>query len=356
MPNYRIEPLPLEQDVETKTVLKSLPKAHAALAELKGIAKSIPNQNILINALIVQEAKDSSEIENIITTHDELYKTELNLKGIKSLAAKEVQNYISAVKRGFALISENQLLTNNIIKEIQRELEDNDAGFRTLPGIALKSSKTGEVIYTPPQEKAEIEQLMANLEKYINQNDLSANDPLVKMAIIHHQFESIHPFYDANGRTGRIINILYLILQGLLELPILYLSKYIIETKADYYRLLQSVRDNGSWEEWLIYIIKGVEETAKDTIDLIQSIQELMRKQKFEIRENYKFYSQDLLNNLFKHPYTKIDFLVNDLGVTRITATKYLDELAEGGILHKEKIGRSYYYINVGLLKILVRR
>jgi len=356
MPNYKIKLLPLKQDVETKAVLKSLPKAHAALAELKGIAKSIPNQNILINALAVQEAKDSSEIENILTTHDELYKSELNIKGIKSLAAKEVQNYISALKRGFILISERQLLTNNIIKDIQRELEDNDAGFRTLPGTDLTSSKTVEVIYTPPQGKDEIETLMANLEKYINQDELSDNDPLVKMAIIHHQFESIHPFYDGNGRTGRIVNILYLILQNLLELPVLYLSKYIIETKAEYYRLLQSVRDNGSWEEWLIYMIKGIEITAKDTIDLIQSIQKLMRKQKVEIRENYKFYSQDLLNNLYKHPYTKIDFLVNDLGVTRITATKYLDELAEGGILQKEKIGRSNFFINVELLKILTRR
>lgn len=356
MSNHKIEPLPLKQDVETKAVLKSLPKAHAALAELKGIAKSIPNQNILINALAIQEAKDSSEIENIITTHDELYKTALNLKGVKSLAAKEVQNYITALKKGFELISEKQILTTNMIKDIQRELEDNDAGFRALSGTDLKRSKTEEVIYTPPQGKDEIEKLMANLEKYINQDELSDNDPLVKMAIIHHQFESIHPFYDGNGRTGRIVNILYLILQGLLDLPILYLSKYIIETKAEYYKLLQSVRDNGSWEEWLIYMIKGVEETAKDTIIIIQRIQVLMRKQKFEIRAKYKFYSQDLLNNLFKHPYTKIEFLVKDLEVTRITATKYLDELAEGGILHKEKIGRSNYYINVELLSILTRR
>ncbi|MBR9920995.1 MAG: Fic family protein [Bacteroidetes bacterium] len=353
MSTYKIELLPLHKEVETKAVLKSLPKAHAALAELKGIAKSIPNQNILINALAIQEAKDSSEIENIITTHDELYKMDLNLSGVKSLAAKEVQNYVSALKRGFALISENQLLTTGVIKNVQRVLEDNEAGFRKLPGTDLKSSKTGQVIYTPPQDKNLIEQLMANLEKYINQDELSDNDPLVKMAIIHHQFESIHPFYDGNGRTGRIVNILYLILQGLLELPVLYLSKYIIKTKSDYYRLLQSVRDTGSWEEWLIYIITGVEETARSTIKLIQRIQELMKKQKFEIREKYKFYSQDLLNNLYKHPYTKIGFLVKDLGVTRITATKYLDELVEGGILHKEKMGRSYYYINVELLRIL---
>lgn len=352
---YKIGMLPLKGDVETKTVLKSLPKAHAALAELKGIAKTIPNQNILINTLGLQEAKDSSEIENIITTHDELYKSQLNLKSVKSLNAKEVHNYISALNKGFALLSEREMLTNNMIKQIQQELEENDAGFRKLPGTDLKNEETGEVVFIPPQDREEIENLMANLEKFINEDKLSDYDPLVKMAIIHHQFESIHPFYDGNGRTGRIVNILYLILQDLVELPILYLSKYIIETKGDYYRLLQKVRTTGDWEEWLLYIIKGVEETSINTINLIQSIQKIMNKQKLEIRDKYKFYSQDLLNNLFKHPYTKIEFLVKDLGVTRITATKYLDELAEDGILRKEKVGRSNYYINVGLIRILTR-
>ena len=207
----KLLPLPLDWDVETKTVLKSLPSAHAALAELKGIASTMPNQSILINTLGLQEAKDSSAIENIITTHDDLYKSELNLDSYKSLNAKEVQNYIAATKTGFDLISKTGLLTNRIVLKIQEVLEGNKAGFRKLPGTTLKNTSTGEIIYTPPQDPEEIKDLMTNLEKFINDKDSSDFDPLVKMAIIHYQFESIHPFYNGNGRTGRIINILYLI-------------------------------------------------------------------------------------------------------------------------------------------------
>ena len=229
--NWKLEELPPKKDLESKRILKSLPKAHAALAELKGIALSIPNQNILVNTLGLQEAKDSSAIENIITTHDELYKFELNLKSAKTLQAKEVQNYISALKRGFALVSEREILTSNMIIEIQEMLEKNKAGFRKLPGTALKNSSTGETVYTPPQDFDTISNLISNLVIFINDPDLSNYDPLVKMALIHFQFESIHPFYDGNGRTGRIINILYLILEKLLDLPILYLSSYIIKNK-----------------------------------------------------------------------------------------------------------------------------
>ena len=238
----KLLPLPLDWDVETKTVLKSLPSAHAALAELKGIASTMPNQSILINTLGLQEAKDSSAIENIITTHDDLYKSELNLDSYKSLNAKEVQNYIAATKTGFDLISKNGLLTNRTVLKIQEVLEGNKAGFRKLPGTTLKNTSTGEIIYTPPQDPEEIKNLMTNLEKFINDKESCDFDPLVKMAIIHYQFESIHPFYDGNGRTGRIINILYLIQEKLQDLPILYLSNYIIKNKSDYYRLLQEVR------------------------------------------------------------------------------------------------------------------
>ena len=354
MKEIMLPELPLHKDVETRRVLKSLPTAHSSLAELKGIAKSIPNQNILINALVLQEAKDSSEIENIITTHDEVYKSELDLKDLKSPEAKEVKNYISALKRGFTLVSEHNYLSNNFIKQIQTELEKNNAGFRTLPGTELKNSTSGEVIYIPPQDKREIERLMANLEHFINDNSLSQYDPIVKMAIIHYQFESIHPFYDGNGRTGRIINILYLILQQLLELPILYLSNYIIGNKGDYYRLLQEVRTKDNWEDWLLFMINGVEETSKKTIHIVHGIQTLMQETKYQIKGSYKFYNQDLLNNLFKHPYTKIDLIMKDLDVSRITATKYLDELTKGGILSKNKLGRSSFYINIKLFKLLV--
>jgi Fic family protein len=353
---WKLVELPLLFDLETKQILKALPSAHSALAELKGIASSIPNQNILINTLGLQEAKDSSAIENIITTHDDLYKSELNLDSFKSLDAKEVQNYISALKKGFELISNSGLLTNKIILQIQEVLEDNNAGFRKLPGTALKNAVTGETIYTPPQDLNEIIRLMSNLEKFINDHELSNYDPLIKMAIIHFQFESIHPFYDGNGRTGRIVNILYLILEKLQTLPILYLSNYIIKNKTDYYRLLQEVREKDSWEEWVLYIIKGIEITSRETIDLILKIRELMMDYKNKLRDNYKFYSQDLLNNLFKHPYTKIEFVVNDLNVSRLTAANYLNKLAADGLLKKEKLGTGNYYVNVALFELLSRR
>ncbi len=356
MTSWNLTELPLKADLETKKVLKSLPSAHAALAELKGIASTIPNQNILINTLGLQEAKDSSAIENIITTHDDLFKSELNLDSFKSLNAKEVQNYITALKKGFDLISRTRLLTNKTILEIQEVLEDNKAGFRKLPGTALKNVSTGEIIYTPPQDHQEIVRLMTNLENYINNPELCDYDPLVKMAIIHFQFESIHPFYDGNGRTGRIINILFLIMEKLQALPILYLSSYIIKHKSEYYRYLQKVRDENLWEEWILFMIKGIEETSKATIELILEIKKLMTDYKHRIRKDYKFYSQDLLNNLFKHPYTKIEFLVQDLGVSRLTASNYLNKLAEDKILIKERLGTGNYYINEPLFNLLSNR
>jgi Fic family protein len=349
----KLKKLPLIQDIETKKILKKLASAHRALAELKGIVSSIPNENILINTLGLQEAKDSSAIENIITTHDDIFKAELNLEGFKSLNAKEVQNYIYALKKGFGLITKNKILTNNDIIAIQSELEKNNAGFRKVPGTALKNSTTGEIVYTPPQDYDTILDLMTNLEQYINDESMSEFDTLVKMAIIHYQFESIHPFYDGNGRTGRIINVLYLVMNDLLNLPILYLSRYIIEHKADYYKLLQEVRETDNWENWVLYMLDGVEQIAKETIVLIGKIRDLIYEYKNLLRNNYKFYSQDLLSNLFKHPYTKIEFIENDLGVSRITASKYLNQLAKDKVLKKEKLGTGNYYINEKLIKIL---
>ena len=356
MNDFKLEKLPLKKDIETKKVLKKLNEAHRALAELKGIVSSIPNENILINTLGLQEAKDSSEIENIITTHDDLYKAELNLDGVKSLDAKEVQNYIFALKIGYSLISKRNILTNNDIIQIQSELEKNNAGFRKVPGTALKNAKTGETVYTPPQDYQTIKDLMSNLEQFINDDTLSDFDPIVKMAIIHYQFESIHPFYDGNGRTGRIINVLYLVMKDLLDLPILYLSRFIIENKAKYYELLQEVRITENWENWLIYIIEAVEQTSKQTIILIKDIQKLMLDYKHLIRDNYKFYSQDLLNNLFQHPYTKIEFIERDLGVSRITAANYLNKLAKDGVLKKQKLGTGNYYVNEKLYTILTKK
>jgi len=355
MNSNELKKLPFEQDIESKIILKKVARAHRALAELKGVVLSIPNESILINTLGLQEAKDSSAIENIITTHDDIFKAELNLDGFKSLNAKEVQNYISALKKGFSLISKKRVLTNNDIIQIQSELEKNNAGFRKVPGTALKNATTGEIVYTPPQDYNTILELMANLEQFINDNNISDLDPLIKMGIIHYQFESIHPFYDGNGRTGRIINVLYLVMNDLLDLPILYLSRYIIENKGQYYKLLQEVRETDNWENWILYMLDAVEQISKETIVLIGEIKNLIFDYKNLLRDNYKFYSQDLLNNLFKHPYTKIEFIEKDLGVSRITASKYLNQLAKDGLLRKEKLGTGNYYINEKLIEILKR-
>lgn len=353
--NYKIPILPLSKDLESKKVLKKVVEARAALAELKGVHATVPNVGILLNTLALQEAKDSSAVENIITTHDELYKAELNLNLVKSIAAKEVQRYSLALKHGFELIKKDQLITNSTIIAIHELLEQNNAGYRKVSGTTLKNNKTGEVVYVPPQSSEEIKNYITNLVNYINDDSLDDIDYLVKLAVIHHQFESIHPFYDGNGRLGRIINILYLIIKGLLDFPTLYLSRYIIQNKSEYYRLLQDVRDNNNWEDWILYILDAITSVSKQSALLIKSIKELMQFYKNTIRTNYpKLYSQDLLNNIFKHPYTKIEFLQEDLNITRQTAAKYLDTLAkdENNLLNKIKIGRDNYYINNDLMRL----
>lgn len=352
---WKPKPLPYPEDVETKNVLRQMLAAHRALAELKGVAQSIPRQEILINTLALQEAKDSSAVENIVTTHDEMYKSTLEVENLLKPAAKEVRNYAYALHEGFKRVREKGIITANDIKAIQAELEKNKAGFRKLPGTTLKNQATGEVVYEPPQHRDEIDKLMANLEQYINNPALQEVDPLIKMAIIHFQFESIHPFYDGNGRTGRILNTLFLVKEGLLDLPILYLSRFIIQNKAGYYSGLQGVRDNNHWEEWLLYIGTGVEQTARHTITQIQELKALMQEVKFQLRDNYKFYSQDLLNHLFKHPYTKIEFLTSELNISRPTAGTYLNTLAQDGLLHKEKQGKTNYYINQPLMALLMK-
>ena len=340
---------------DAPAILKALASASRALAELKGVAASMPNQGILINTLGLQEAKDSSEIENIVTTHDELFKDDVLPDGFANPAAKEVLRYRQALRVGFELVRSSGLLTVNHIITMQAELERNNAGLRKLPGTALKDG-AGRTVYTPPQDPAEIVRLMTQLERFMNDSALFAVDPLIKMALIHHQFESIHPFYDGNGRTGRIINVLYLVNQGLLDIPVLYLSHYIVQTKADYYRLLQTARDKDEWEDWVLYMLTAVQETAQQTIVVVKQIKTALQDYKHRIRAGYKFYSQDLINNLFMHPYTKIEFVQRDLKVSRLTATKYLDTLAEGGFVRKQKVGRSNYYVNTVLTEILTIR
>lgn len=352
--SYSIQSLPLNIELETKPILKKLMKAHQALAELKGVSGVIPNQSILISTLSLQEAKDSSAIENIITTHDELYKSDVSTKQFANFAAKEVYSYAAALQNGYQQVKKNRLLVNNHILEIQQALVENGAGFRKIPGTMLKNDQTGEVVYTPPQDESQIRNLMNNLEQFINDDSLSDADPLIKMAIIHHQFESIHPFYDGNGRTGRIINILYLVKQGLLDTPVLYLSRYINQNKNEYYRLLQAVRDTGTWEPWILYMLEGIELTSRQTVSLILGMKDLMLHQKHKLRSELpKIYSQDLLNNLFRHPYTKIDFVMQELQIHRNTAVKYLEELVRIGLLTKHKLGKENFYLNSDLFALL---
>jgi Fic family protein len=337
---------------DTPAILKKLASSSRQLAELKGLAASIPNQAILINTLGLQEAKDSSEIENIVTTHDELFKDDVHPEAFANPAAKEVLRYRQALRFGFDQVRASGLLTANHIVGIQGELERNNAGFRKLPGTALKDG-SGLTVYTPPQNPTEIVALMSALERFMNDDALFPADPLIKMALMHHQFESIHPFYDGNGRTGRILNVLYLVKEGLLEIPVLYLSRHIVQNKADYYRLLQTVRDDNTWEDWVLYMLQAVETTARQTLITVQAIKTALFDYKHRIRDGHRFYSQDLINNLFTHPYTKIEFVQRDLQVSRLTATKYLGALVDGGFLAKQKLGRNNYYVNIALNKIL---
>ena len=358
---YSIPSLPLPYDLETKEVLKQLNRANRKLAELKGVAQTIPNERILISSLTLQEAKDSSEVENIVTTQDDLYRAGLDPSHqFINAATKEVLFYREAINEGFRMVRNKDILTLNDIKHVQEILEQNTAGFRTTPGTQLKRENDGAVIYTPPQDGMAIVRYMSNLEQFINDDHLSQLDPLIKMAIIHHQFESIHPFYDGNGRTGRIINILYLVITGLLDLPILYLSRYITHNKGEYYRLIQAIRDKNTdnaaeWEAWILFMLKGVEVTAEDTISLVKNIGRLMAEYKNVIRPDFgSKYNHELLNGLFYHPYTKIDHVVANMQVSRQTASKYLDRIVALGLLKKEKMGKENYYINTRLMNLFI--
>ncbi len=352
---YIIPTLPLPFEVETKTVMKQTNLASRKLAELKGIVQIIPQPSILIRTLSLQEAMDSSAIESIITTHDELYKAEIGAAKYLTPAAKEVSTYADALLSVVDRVKAKGLITENIIKSINRGVKHNDTGYAASPDKALVNDRTKEKIYVPPSSLSDIEKHMSNLERFINDDSISDLDPLVKMAIIHHQFESIHPFGDGNGRVGRVLNILYLMAKDLLDLPILYLSRYIIQNKKEYYTLLQAVRDNGDWNQWILFMLSGVEKTAAETIEFVKGISKLMMECKHRIRQNLpNIYSQDLINNLFRHPYTKIEFIVKELNVSRPTAMSYLNKLIDEGILQKFKMGRENYYINKSLFDFIL--
>ena len=355
--SYHLPALPPPVDLETVPVLKALARAKGALGELKGRAATIPNQVILIDTLALQEAKASSEIENIVTTQDEVYQAELFPESAQSASAKEVARYRDALKLGFdGLRRMDGVISNNTLIEMFRLLKGRSEGFRQTPGTTIRNQQSGDVVYVPPPEGAAVLSLMRDLEIFINEDERCALDPLVKMALIHHQFESIHPFSDGNGRIGRILNVLYLTRCGLLEAPILYLSRHITRTKPDYYRLLQSVRDQDAWEDWVLYNLEAVAETSILTLELVEGIRSQMAALKRRLRDELPhLYSRDLLNTLFRHPYTRIEFVVRDLGITRQTAAKYLNLLAEHGFVQKHKTGRNNYFINQSLLALFLK-
>jgi Fic family protein len=350
-----LPPLPsaIPEGLETVRVSRQVALASRYLGELKGAVKTIPNERILIDTLGLQEAKESSAIENIITTQDELFQSDYALSVFPSASAKEVYHYAEALRIGLERLRVQKMLRLRDMLAIQAAVVGNDAGLRKLPGTKLKNEQTGQIIYEPPQDPSEIEALTTNFLDYFNLSDPGL-DPLVRMAILHYQFESIHPFYDGNGRTGRILNLLYLVQHGLLDLPVLYLSRYIVRNKMDYYRGLQSVREKASWEGWVLYLLRGVEETAKETLAKVDKIQRLMQSLKQRLRSELpNIYSQDLLNNLFRHPYTKIEYVERDLEKTRPTATRYLKLLTGAGFVRKIRSGRGHYYINDPLVEIL---
>ena len=356
--DYKFVPLEQLGDIESKAVLKASAKAHQALGELKGLAVTMPNQYLLLATLSLQEAKESSEIENIITTQDDLYRSNYQSQQFLSTSAKEVHNYAQALETGFNTISNTGLLTNNTIIDIQQIIENNNAGFRTQGGTQLINQQNAQVVYTPPQTAQHILDLMGDLEKFINDEELCDYDDLVKMALIHHQFESIHPFYDGNGRTGRILNILFLSKQKLLGAPILYLSRYLNKNKAQYYELLQGVRDSNAnsqnWEAWLLFMLRALQVTSQDTLKTIQGLIALMQSTKQIIKTKLpKIYSHELINNLFTHPYTKVEFITQDLNIHRNTASKYLNQLVDIGLLSKHKLGKDNYYLNNELYALL---
>lgn len=354
-PYNDLPPLPPKADIETKAILKKAISAGRALAELKGLGETMPNQSILVNSLILQEARSSSEIENIVTTDDSLFRAFAAQTSKIDPATKEVLRYRQALWEGFTVLLERPFLTTNLFIKLVQTIRKNQAGIRNIPGTAVSNAATGEVIYTPPEGETVIRNKLKNLEEYIHEKDTI--DPLIKLAVIHYQFESIHPFSDGNGRTGRILNILFLVFNDLLELPVLYLSKYIITRKNDYYRLMRLVTEQAEWEPWILYMLDTVEQTAFYTRDKILAIRDLLNeilhfaKQKLPDR----MYSKELIELLFYQPYSKGQFLLNAGIAKRKTAAEYLKELEKIGILKLYKIGKENLYLNVKLYELLSR-
>ncbi len=343
--------LPPPLDLETKAVLKQAIAANRALADLKGLARQIPNQGVLINGIVLQEARLSSEIENIVTTNDELFRAAADMEGSADPHTKEVLRYRQALWTGFQGLQERPLSTNLFI-DIVRNIKQADMDIRKVTGTALKNQQ-GDVVYTPPEGERIIRDKLANLESFIHAED--GLDQLVRLAVIHYQFEAIHPFPDGNGRTGRIINILYLVEKGLLDIPVLFLSHYILRNKADYYAGLRGVTEEGSWEPWVLFMLRAIEKTAWKTSTRVERILAMIDEVKVTVQEKAgRIYSKDLIETIFMHPYCKIRFLEEAGIAKRQTASDYLKTLAAIGILRPGKVGREVYYINDRLYEVLV--
>ncbi len=350
--------LPPKEQIETIPVLRKLATASRALAELKGSGELIPNQKVLLNTIALQEARDSSEIENIVTTTDSLYKALANPEtNGTDPAAKEIIRYQTALWEGYQELQQHQLITTNTFIHIVQKIRNTNTGIRTMPGTVIANQATGQVIYTPPDNQTRIQELLRDLERFINDADLYTVDPLLKLAIIHYQFEAIHPFTDGNGRTGRILNILYMLQQNLLEQPILYLSGYIIKNKSDYYANLRAVTEKSAWEPWILYMLDAVEQTSRITLAKIIAIRadidratELYRQQTRNTTP-----AKELIELVYTLPYTRVRNVV-DAGIAqRETASKYLKELQAAEILTAVNAGRETLYINHRLLRLLSR-
>jgi Fic family protein len=343
---------PALEAVETKAVLKACILARAALAELKQAGALIPNQTLLINLLPLLEAKDSSEIENIVTTTDSLFKYSQEDTGADN-ATKEALRYRTALYQGFVQLSSRPLCTSTAV-EVCSTLKNTEMTLRKLPGTVIGNHTTGEIVYTPPSGENVIKDLLKNWEIFLHDRD--EIDPLIKMAISHYQFEAIHPFYDGNGRTGRILNVLYLIDQNLLTLPILYLSRFIVQNKQDYYSFLNDVTSQGNWEQWLLFMLRGVEETATWTCAKITAIKELVDETALYIRNKLpKIYSHELVQIIFEQPYCRISNLVEKDIAKRQTASVYLKQLAQIGVLKEVSLGKEKLFVNPKLMDLMTK-
>jgi Fic family protein len=347
-----LPPLPPAVDIESKAVLKQCLTATRALAELKGAGGLIPDQSILINAIPLQEARLSSEIENIVTTQDELFRAALDEAGATDPQTKEVLRYRTALRRGYEQLA-GRPISMELIREVCSILRDEPVGFRSAnERVFIGNRHTGAVTYTPPTGGPRLVEKLRNLDSFLQAPE--GPDPLIRMAVAHYQFEAIHPFTDGNGRAGRILNILYLVHAGLLQIPVLYLSRYIIQRKADYYRLLREVTETGEWEPWLLYMLQGVEETAHWTTNRIHAIRDLFEATVERCRtEAPRVYSKELVELVFRQPYCRIAFVV-DAGIARRqTASVYLQELERIGVLTSEKRGREVIYKHPALVEVL---